>query len=479
MHFENPSNNEAEYEAVQHGMRMAKACGATRIKIHGASNLITQEVMKECDATCTNMIAYRAMYDKLEGNFKGCEVTHISRESNEEAASLANIGSKCLPIPPGVFFEEIFERSVKIKPVINPALATRSGAKQSGPIPAAGTEDLSKETTAIMLLEAVWTKPYLAYLMRGELPEDPIHHRQIMRRSKAFMIINGELYKRSTTGVPQRCIIAEDGIALLREIYEGTCGHHASSQTLVAKAFRSGFYWLSALHDARNIIQHCDACQRFATKPHAPALELRTIPIAWTFAQWGLDQVGPLPKSSRGSHTYLLVTIDKFSKWIEAVPVTNQEATTAVKFFESIIYRYGVPNNIITDKGTNFTAGEFQQFAKEFGIKIKYASVAHPKSNGQVKKANGLVCGGLKKRLLRPLKRAAGAWVEELPSVLWSLRTTPNSSTGYTPFFLLFGAKAVLPTDVRYGAPRVEAYVEEAREALERATSTLAVTIFS
>jgi hypothetical protein len=176
MHFANPSNNEAEYKAVLHGMCMAKACGATRIKIHGDSNLIAQQVMKDCDATCANMIAYRAMYNKLEGDFEGCEVTHIGRESNEEADNLANVGSKCLPIPPGVFFEEIFECSVKIKPAIDPALATRSGAKQSGPTPAAGTEDLSKETATVMLIEAVWTKPYLAYLMRGELPEDPIHH---------------------------------------------------------------------------------------------------------------------------------------------------------------------------------------------------------------------------------------------------------------------------------------------------------------
>jgi hypothetical protein len=257
--------------------------------------------------------------------------------------------------------------------------------------------------------------------------------------------MQGELYKRSTIGVLQRCIAPEDGIALLRDIHEGTCGHHTSSRTLVAKAFWSGFYWLSALHNAKNIVQQCEACQRFATKPHAPASELRTIPVAWPFTQWGLDQVGPLPKSSRGSHTYLLVAIDKFSKWIEAVPVTNQEATMAVKFFESIIYRYGVPNSIITDNGTNFTSGEFQDFAKELGIKIKYASVAHPKSNGQVKKANGLVCAGLKKRLLRPLKHAVA----------------PNSSTGYTPFFLLFGAEAVLSMDVCYCAPRIVAYVEE------------------
>jgi hypothetical protein len=143
MRFANPSNNEAEYEAVLHGMRMAKACGTTRIKINGDSNLIAQQVMKECDATCANMIAYRAMYDKLEGNFEGCKVTHIDRESNEEADNLANIGSKCLPILPGVFFEEIFERFVNIKLVIDPALATCSGANHPGPTPAAGTEDLS------------------------------------------------------------------------------------------------------------------------------------------------------------------------------------------------------------------------------------------------------------------------------------------------------------------------------------------------
>jgi ribonuclease HI len=109
MQFANPSNNEAEYEAVLHDMCMAKARGATRINIHGDSNLIAQQVIKGYNATYANMIAYRAMYDKLEGNFEGCEVTHIGRESNKGEDSLANIGSKCLPIPPGVFFEEIFE----------------------------------------------------------------------------------------------------------------------------------------------------------------------------------------------------------------------------------------------------------------------------------------------------------------------------------------------------------------------------------
>jgi transposase InsO family protein len=111
-------------------------------------------------------------------------------------------------------------------------------------------------------------------------------------------------------------------------------------------------------------IRHEASRARIRTAHHTHCMALRTM-------------------GTRSSRAFaLLVTVDKFSKWTEAVPVTNQEATMAVKFFKPIIYRYGIPNNIITDNGTNFTSGEFQQFAKEFGIKIKYASVAHPKSNG-------------------------------------------------------------------------------------------------
>ena len=88
--------------------------------------------------------------------------------------------------------------------------------------------------------------------------------------------------------------------------------------------------------------------------------------------------VGPLKKSPKGGRTHLLVVVDKFTKWIEAVPITSSIALTAVNFIKSIIFRFGVPHNIITDNGANFTAAEFQNFCEELGIKINYASVAHP-----------------------------------------------------------------------------------------------------
>jgi hypothetical protein len=94
------------------------------------------------------------------------------------------------------------------------------------------------------------------------------------------------------------------------------------------------------------------------------------------------------------------------------------------------------------------------------GIKLKFASVAHPKINGQVEKANDLICNRIKKRLLAPLEKAKHAWVDELPSVLWSLRTTPNAATQETPFFLVHGAEAMLLVEITHEAPRIVAYDE-------------------
>ena len=108
-----------------------------------------------------------------------------------------------------------------------------------------------------------WTVPYLAYMNRGELPEDEVLARQIIRRSKSMTIINGELHHCSVTGVFQHCVSPEEGREILREIHEGDCGHHAGSKSLVAKAFRHGFYWLTAHADAEDLVKWCDGCQKF------------------------------------------------------------------------------------------------------------------------------------------------------------------------------------------------------------------------
>ncbi|XP_051229579.1 uncharacterized protein [Lolium perenne] len=95
------------------------------------------------------------------------------------------------------------------------------------------------------------------------------------------------------------------------------------------------------------------------------------------------------------------------------------------------------------------------------GIRLDLASMSHPQSNGQVEQANVLILGGLKPPLEESLQRAVGAWAEELDSVLWSSRTTPNRSTGFKHFFLIYGSEAVLPSDIIHDSPRVSTYNEK------------------
>src|SRR4051812_15122468 len=84
------------------------------------------------------------------------------------------------------------------------------------------------------------------------------------------------------------------------------------------------------MRNAEDIVRRCIACQKFASRPHAPASELKTILLSWSFATWGLDMVGPLKKSSKGGRTHLLVAVDKSTKWIEAVPINSSSALTTV-----------------------------------------------------------------------------------------------------------------------------------------------------
>src|SRR3954470_3121148 len=124
--------------------------------------------------------------------------------------------------------------------------------------------------------------------------------------------------------------------------------------------------------------------------------------------------VGPF-KTARGGMTHMLVAVDKFTKWIEARPIKKLDGPTAVKFIVDITLRYGVPNSIIIDNGTNFAKGALARYASQQGIRLDVASIAHPQSNGQAERANGLIFSGIKPRLVEPLERAPGAWVEELP----------------------------------------------------------------
>jgi hypothetical protein len=133
---------------------------------------------------------------------------------------------------------------------------------------------------------------------------------------------------------------------------------------------------------------------------------MHTLETYQPFAVWGLDMVGPF-KTAPGGLRHLLVTVDKFTKWIKAKPIKKLDGSSTIKFFNKIITRYGVPHSIITDNGTNFAKGVFADYYGQTGIRLDLASVAHPQSNGQVEKANGLILASIKPRLFELFERSA------------------------------------------------------------------------
>ena len=117
--------------------------------------------------------------------------------------------------------------------------------------------------------------------------------------------------------------------------------------------------------------------------------------------------IGPLKQASEG-YTHLLVAVDKFTKWIEARPISIIKSEQAMLFFLDIIHRFGVLNSIVMDNDTQFTRKKFLQFYDEYHIRVDWAAVADPRTNGQVERVNIMVLQGLKPRIFNRLNKFGG-----------------------------------------------------------------------
>jgi hypothetical protein len=142
-----------------------------------------------------------------------------------------------------------------------------------------------------------WREPIIRYIKNEEEPDDKAAAEHISRQSAHYTIIGGLLYRRGAGGVFMKCIHSTTGRQLLDEIHAGQCGVHATSNTLVGKAFRSSFYWPTAKSDAAELVQKCEACQFLSKQQHLPAQQLQTILVTWSFACWGLNMIEPFKKA--------------------------------------------------------------------------------------------------------------------------------------------------------------------------------------
>src|SRR6266508_4098105 len=174
------SNNAAEYEALLHGLRITISLGIRRLVVRSDSELVVNQVQKEYSCTSAKMSAYCQEVRKLEGAFDGLELTHVLRNDNNEADELAKIGSRRAPVPTDVFVQQLHQPTISEE----------------------ATEPINKPIEVeVFTINPDWTTPYLNYLLHDELPEDRAEAERIARRSRRYVVVGEELYRRGTSSI--------------------------------------------------------------------------------------------------------------------------------------------------------------------------------------------------------------------------------------------------------------------------------------
>ena len=150
-----------------------------------------------------------------------------------------------------------------------------------------------------------------------------------------------------------------------------------------------------------------------------------------------------------------MVGKDYFTKWVKVEPLENIKDMDAKRFvWKNIVFRFRIPYTLISDDGLQFDSKTFKRYCCNLGITNRYSTLAYPQGNGQAEAVNKVIVSGLKKRL----NDAKGKWVEELPHILWTYRTTPRKSIGETPFSMTYRAKAVIPLETRFPTLRTSSF---------------------
>ncbi|XP_020222083.1 uncharacterized protein LOC109804662 [Cajanus cajan] len=289
------SNNQAEYEALLAGLRLAQEIGVRRLVCWTDSKVVAEQVNDNFQVKDSNLLKYYHLFQRMRSTFDEVQVKHTSREHNERADQLARLASST-------------QKSGQLRTTLHLDLATPSVV-----------------TTECMTIEEptrTWITDITDHLEHGKVPSDPSAAKKLLAQAARYTIVGGELYRRGFSVPLLKCIGAEQAGYVLREIHEGICGFHSGGRTLATKVLRAGYYWPTLKDDCVKFVKRCVSCQRHGNLIHASAEELHGISSPWPFAMWGMDILGPFP-IAKGQCKFLLVAVDYFTKWVEAEPLAN------------------------------------------------------------------------------------------------------------------------------------------------------------
>ena len=260
---------------------------------------------------------------------------------------------------------------------------------------------------------------------------------------------------------------------LMEVAHESIMGGHMGMKKTADK-IQKAFYWPGIQGDVSRHCKSCDICQKTVNKGSVPKVPLQKMPlIDMPFKRVAIDLIGPIKPPSEEGHRYILTLVDYATRYPEAVPLKNIDTETVAEALVDIFSRLGIPEEILSDLGTQFVSDCMKEVARLLSIKQLTTTPYHPMCNGMTEKFNGT----LKTTLKRLCSEQPRQWHRYINPLLFAYREVAQESTGFSPFELLYGRAVRGPMYIlkelwtkEVKAPEVKnsyQYVFELREKLE------------
>jgi hypothetical protein len=290
-----------------------------------------------------------------------------------------------------------------------------------------------------------WYADIANYLVAGKVPPhlSPRERRKIIQKSARYSWIGGYLFYTGLDQEIRRCVRDDEVYDLLKAFHDGPCGGHFADKRTGHKILRMGYFWPNIFQDAKKYVQACDSCQRMGQPTHRDEMPLQSQVVLEPFERWAMDFVGPIHPPSN-QKVYILVCTDYMTKWVEAKALIRASEEVVLAFlFEDIFVRFGIPRELVTDGGPPFTSYKFEALLSKYHVLHRIASPYHPQGNGQVESTNKVI----EAILTKTVRENRRDWSDRLHEALWAYRTTWRSTTGFSPYELVYGKSPVFPIE--------------------------------
>ena len=256
---------------------------------------------------------------------------------------------------------------------------------------------------------------------------------------------------------------------VIRDLHEGAVSGHLGEEKVLSQ-LKERFYWPGCGEAVRTWCRQCKICaSRKMTIPSRKA-KLQTIQAGYPMQVVSVDIMGPLPETTDGCR-YVLVAADHFTRWVEVYAIRNQEAiTVAKKLVDKMFCRFSPPEQLHSDQGRQFESDLIAEICKLLEIRKTHTTPYHPQGNGMVERFNRTLLD----MLATTTHNHPNDWECCVRKVCMAYNSSVHPSTGFSPFFLMFGREAKLPVDLMYGSNPVDErtpseYVQQLKTSLHDA----------